>query len=61
MITVPELAAEALGSFLAEHMNRRFGTTQPTLTELIPSVAGSPSNASATATRCTIMSSTRCW
>ena len=39
MITVPELAAEALGSFLSTHMSRRFGTTQAALTELIPSVA----------------------
>jgi hypothetical protein len=39
VITVPGLAAEALGSFLAEHMNRRFGATQAGLTELIASVA----------------------
>ncbi len=39
MITVPELAAEALGSFLAEHMSRRFASTHADLTELIPSVA----------------------
>ena len=39
MITVPELASEALGSYLAEHMNRRFGSTQAGLAELIPSVA----------------------
>src|SRR5216683_7875931 len=39
MITVPELAAEALGSYLAEHMNRRFGSTEASLTELIPSAA----------------------
>ncbi len=39
MITVPELAAEALGTFLAEHMSRRFSTTHAHLTELIPSVA----------------------
>jgi hypothetical protein len=39
MITVPELAAEALGSFLASHMTRRFGSTQAALTELIPSMA----------------------
>ena len=36
MITVPELAAEALGSFLAEHMGRRF---RATLIDLIPSAA----------------------
>jgi hypothetical protein len=39
LITVPELAAEALGSFLAEHMSRRFASTHADLTELIPSVA----------------------
>jgi hypothetical protein len=39
MITVPELAAEALGSFLASHLNRRFGSTNAGLAELIPAVA----------------------
>lgn len=39
MITVPELAAEALGSYLAEHLGRRFASTQAALTELIPSLA----------------------
>jgi len=39
VITVPELAAEALGSYLAEHLSRRFATTHAALTELIPSVA----------------------
>ena len=39
MITVPELAAEALGSFLSTHLNRRFWSTQAHLTEIIPSVA----------------------
>src|ERR1700747_211823 len=39
MITVPELAAEALGSFLSTHMDRRFGLTQAGMTELISSVA----------------------
>jgi len=39
LITVPELAAEALGSYLAEHMQRRFGSTETALTELIPSAA----------------------
>ena len=39
MITVPELAAEALGSFLHEHMSRRFSTTHADLTELVPTVA----------------------
>jgi hypothetical protein len=35
MITVPELAAEALGSFLSSHLERRFGSTDAALTELI--------------------------
>jgi hypothetical protein len=39
LITVPELSAEALGSFLHDHMSRRFATTNAHLTELIPSVA----------------------
>ncbi|HEY7764868.1 MAG TPA: metal-dependent phosphohydrolase, partial [Aestuariivirgaceae bacterium] len=39
MITVPELAAEALGSFLASDMKRRFGSSHAGLTELIPAVA----------------------
>jgi hypothetical protein len=39
MITVPELAAEALSSFLASDMNRRFGSSHARLTELVPSVA----------------------
>jgi len=39
MITVPELAAEALGSFLTAHMSRRFGSRHANLIELIPSAA----------------------
>lgn len=39
MITVPELAAEALGSFLAEQMSGRFGSTHADLSQLIPSAA----------------------
>ena len=39
MITVPELAAEALGSFFADQITRRFGSTDESLTELIPSAA----------------------
>lgn len=39
MITVPELAAEALGSFLANYMERRFGVSEARLTELVPSIA----------------------
>jgi len=39
LITVPELAAEALGSYLAEQLNRRFGSTDIGLRELIPSLS----------------------
>ncbi|MFZ3358725.1 MAG: HD domain-containing protein [Xanthobacteraceae bacterium] len=39
MITVPELAAEALGAYLGDHLSRRFASTHADLTELIPSVA----------------------
>ena len=36
MITLPELAAEALGSYLAEQLNRRVGSTDARLTKLFP-------------------------
>ena len=39
VVTVPELAAEALGSFLADRITRRFGSSDGTLTELIPTAA----------------------
>jgi len=39
MITVPELAADALGSFLSNYMQRRFGSSQAELAELVPSIA----------------------
>jgi hypothetical protein len=39
MITIPELSAEALGSYLATHLSRRFGSTQAGLVEAISSVA----------------------
>ena len=39
MITVPGLAAEALGSFLATSMSRRFGPTNANLIEVIQSAA----------------------
>lgn len=38
MITVPELASEALG-YLFKHLGRRFHSTEAHLTELIPSIA----------------------
>jgi hypothetical protein len=39
VITVPELAGQALGSFLTENMTRRFGSTDASLTEVIPLAA----------------------
>jgi hypothetical protein len=39
MITVPGLAANALGSFLATSMKRRFGSTNANLIELVQSAA----------------------
>jgi hypothetical protein len=39
MITVPELTAEALGSFIASDMSRRFDSSHARLNELIPSMA----------------------
>jgi len=39
MITVPELAAEALGAHLAKHMGQRFGSTDAGLIEIVQSAA----------------------
>jgi hypothetical protein len=39
MITVPELAADALGKFLGNYMKRRFGSSQTHLVEMVPSIA----------------------
>jgi hypothetical protein len=39
MITLPEIAAEALGSFLASDMKDRFGSSHARLAELIPFAA----------------------
>ena len=39
MITIPELASEALGSHLAAQMGRRFGSTDAGLIEIVQSVA----------------------
>jgi hypothetical protein len=39
MITIPELAAEALGAHLAAHMGRRFGSTDANLVEFVQSAA----------------------
>jgi len=39
MITIPELAAEALGSHLAEHLDRRFGSTDKGLIEIVQTAA----------------------
>jgi hypothetical protein len=39
MITIPELASEALGSHLAKHLGRRFGSTDAGLIEIVQSAA----------------------
>src|SRR5438067_565738 len=39
MITVPELASEALGSFLSAFMRQRFGSSNTRLAEVVPSLA----------------------
>jgi hypothetical protein len=39
MFTIPELTAKALGSHLAEHMGRRFGSTDAGLIERVQSAA----------------------
>lgn len=39
MITVPELTTEALGNFLHAYMDRRYGSSESRLVELVPSVA----------------------
>jgi hypothetical protein len=39
MITIPELASEALGSHLATRMGRRFGSTDAELLEIVQSAA----------------------
>jgi hypothetical protein len=39
MITVPELAADALGNFLADYMARRYDSSEARLVQLVPSVA----------------------
>jgi hypothetical protein len=39
MITVPEMAAETLGSYLSTQLNSRFASTEAGLTELIPATA----------------------
>ena len=39
MITVPELAADALSEFLSGYMRRRYGSSDTDLVELVPSIA----------------------
>lgn len=39
MITLPELAADTLGNFLTDYVQRRFGKSEPELAELVPSIA----------------------
>jgi hypothetical protein len=60
LITVPELAAKALGSFLGKQLTARFGSSDAELTELIPSAARLALECIATATLSTITSNIRC-
>ncbi len=39
MITVPELTADALGQFISDYMQRRYGSSETRLNQLVPSVA----------------------
>jgi hypothetical protein len=39
MMTVPELATDALEEFLGSYMRRRFGSLQPRLAEIVPGAA----------------------
>ena len=39
MMTIPELAADSLGTYLAEHMGRRFGSTDARLVDIVQSAA----------------------
>ena len=39
MMTVPELATDALEEFLGSYMRRRFGSTQTPLVEIVPGAA----------------------
>jgi len=39
MMTLPELAADALEEFLGSYMRRRFGSSQTELSEMVPSAA----------------------
>jgi hypothetical protein len=39
MMTIPELAADSLGTYLAEHMGRRYGSTDARLVDIVQSAA----------------------
>jgi hypothetical protein len=39
MITVPALAAEALGNFLGKYMRKRYGSSDARLSDVVPSIA----------------------
>jgi hypothetical protein len=39
MITIPELAADALGAFLSDYMGQRFGSSEAQLAEAVPWLA----------------------
>ena len=61
MFTIPELTANARGSHLAEHMHRRFGSTDAGLIERVESAADLRSTVLGTVTRSITTSSIRCW
>jgi hypothetical protein len=60
MITVPELTAEALSTFLATHLNRRFGSMQAGSASVSRPWRALRLRASATVTRSTTLLNTRC-
>jgi hypothetical protein len=61
MITIPELAAEALGSHLAEQLDRRFASSDKGLIEIVQSAARLALDCIGNSARCITTSSTQCW
>ena len=61
MFTIPELTANALGSYLAEHMHRRFGSTDAGRIQRVVWLPDLQSTVLGTVTRSITTSSIRCW
>ena len=61
MMTLPELAADALGSFLASDIKDRFGSSHARLAELIPFGARLALECIGSSDASIITSSIRCW